>query len=228
MAEKIQFLRRWMPVTSTDRNVQEVGLCGWVHRSMGDPQIWGALMSLFGAQLCVCLWRLKSIRNLLGVRAPLRLQWLVPWRGLSGPPQPHFLHRAGAVRQSGSTGQMPGQPWSIKTCRPTVPWESNREEPAWKRSLSEGWLCSGGSMWYINGFVFVFFWFLFFGWFFFVCFQLIFCFKGFLFHVVFLSWWQSSRRLGFWPYWKDWKEYCAWLRLWYSLFLSQAIFYLLF
>lgn len=31
----------------------------------------GALMSLFGAQLCVCLRRLKSIRYLLGVRFPL-------------------------------------------------------------------------------------------------------------------------------------------------------------
>lgn len=57
-------------------SVQEAGLCGWVRRSMGEPQIWSALMSLFGPQLCVCLWRLKSIRNLLGVRAPLRLRWL--------------------------------------------------------------------------------------------------------------------------------------------------------
>lgn len=58
------------------KSVREAGLCGWVRGSMGEPQIWGALMSLFGAQLCVCLWRLKSIRNLLGVRAPLRLRWL--------------------------------------------------------------------------------------------------------------------------------------------------------
>ena len=33
------------------KNEEEAGLCG----SMGEPQIWGALMSLFGAQLCVCL-----------------------------------------------------------------------------------------------------------------------------------------------------------------------------
>lgn len=39
---------------------------GWVAGSMGEPQIWGALMSLFGAQLCVYPWRLKSIRDLLG------------------------------------------------------------------------------------------------------------------------------------------------------------------
>lgn len=28
---------------------------GWVAFSKGELQIWGALMSLFGAQLCVCL-----------------------------------------------------------------------------------------------------------------------------------------------------------------------------
>ncbi len=37
------------------KSVREAGLCGWVRGSMGEPQIWGALMSLFGAQLCVCL-----------------------------------------------------------------------------------------------------------------------------------------------------------------------------
>lgn len=86
----------------------------------------------------------------------------MPWRGPSGPPQPHFLHRAGAVRQSGSTGQTPGEPWSIKTCCPTVPRESNTLWPAWKRSLDEGWLCSGGSVWCISGFVEYYVWSLFF------------------------------------------------------------------
>ena len=37
------------------KSVREAELCGWVRGSMGEPQIWGALMSLFGAQLCVCL-----------------------------------------------------------------------------------------------------------------------------------------------------------------------------
>lgn len=58
------------------KRVWEAWLFGWVCGLMGEPQIWGTLMSLFGAQLCVCLWRLKSIRNLLGVRTPLLLQWL--------------------------------------------------------------------------------------------------------------------------------------------------------
>lgn len=58
------------------------GTVAWVD---GESQIWGPLMSLFGVQLCVCLWRLKSIRNLLGVRAPLRLWWL---RALERPEWP--------------------------------------------------------------------------------------------------------------------------------------------
>lgn len=69
-----------------------------------------------------------------------------------------------AVRQSGSTGQTPGEPWSIKTCCPTIPRESKTEWPPWKRSLGEAWLCSGGSVWCINGFVEYNVWSLFFFW----------------------------------------------------------------
>lgn len=144
------------------KSAREAGLCGWVRGLMGEPQIWGALMSLFGAQLCVCLWRLKSIRNLLGVRAPLRPRWLCASERPKWPTSTSFSPQSGAARQSGSTGQMPGEPWSIKTCCPTIPRESNTVWPAWKRSLGEGWLCSGGSVWCINGFVEYYVWSLFF------------------------------------------------------------------
>lgn len=77
------------------KSVQEAGLCGWARRSMGEPQIWGALMSLFGAQLCVCLWRLKSIRNLLGVRAPLRLRWLCALERPEWPTSTSFSPQSG-------------------------------------------------------------------------------------------------------------------------------------
>lgn len=77
------------------KSVQEAGLCGWVHGSTGEPQIWGALMSLFWAQLCVCLWRLKSIRNLLGVRASLRLQWLCALERPGWPTSTSFSPQSG-------------------------------------------------------------------------------------------------------------------------------------
>lgn len=62
-----------MVAANTKKKKCAWGAVAWVD---GESQIWGPLMSLFGVQLCVCLWRLKSIRNLLGVRAPLRLWWL--------------------------------------------------------------------------------------------------------------------------------------------------------
>lgn len=59
-----------------------------------------ALMSLSETQLHVCLGCLKSIRELLEVKSVLGCAASV-LQSPSGPPQPHFLHRAGAIRLHG-------------------------------------------------------------------------------------------------------------------------------
>lgn len=110
-----------------EKNVQE----GEERGSMGEPQIWGPLMSLFGVQLCVCLWCLKSIKNMLGVRASLWLQRLGEDR--VAHPQTHFLRRAGTVRQSGSKRTDAWRALKRQRYCPTCCKESNTLWLAWKK-----------------------------------------------------------------------------------------------
>lgn len=74
-------------------------------------QIQSVLMSLFGHQLCVCWWLLKSIRNQLEVRVPLQPEWVcdTEWSTSTS-----FSPLRGAARQSNTTCLMPGDPRRIK------------------------------------------------------------------------------------------------------------------
>lgn len=134
----------WQPVTV--QCIPSVYLrypCGWVRRLMWGAQIWGALMSLFGAQLCVCLRRLKSIRYLLGVRASLWLWWLRALERPESPTSTSFspqsggreairLHRTDALRALKHQNMLSNHPRRAQL------------RVAWKKSLGEGWLSSVG------------------------------------------------------------------------------------
>lgn len=104
-------------------------------------QIQSVLMSLFGHQLCVCWWLLKSIRNQLEVSSTSTRMGL--WYRVV-----HLNLIFSPARSCKAIKHHMSDAWRSQknqTHTPTIPWDS--QQPVWKRGL---WLPWSETIWCLS------------------------------------------------------------------------------